>query len=290
MAGPSEFGLSVDFAATPDQVRRDGVSQSIVTVTQRGPDGKPVQGTLTVAYNGLGTVTADILTTGPDGRATFAVIAPPVTVAGDDIVIQLRPVGTNNSNSIGRNFTIGVFPSNPTPPTAAFTITPEAPIVGQTVVFNASGSTDGGASCANSCSFEWDFGDGEGGSGMIATHRYSSSGVKVVTLTVRDAIGAVSRSSQHLTVSALAPPVITVSPNPPVATESATFTAVATVPPGVVITRYNWNFGDGATSVSTSGTATHTYASPGAYTVTVTVEDSLGGSSDGILGVTAVAP
>jgi gliding motility-associated-like protein len=49
--------------------------------------------------------------------------------------------------------------------------------------------------------------------------------------------------------------------------------------PGNPITSWLWNFGDGTTSTQ-SGTVSHTYASPGSYTVTLTVTDAAGCASN----------
>ncbi len=58
-----------------------------------------------------------------------------------------------------------------------------------------------------------------------------------------------------------------------------TFTAVGTVDPDDVLLTYTWNFGDNPGSVSvTTLTTTHAYASPGDFTVTLTVSDGRGGS------------
>jgi PKD repeat protein len=293
LSGPSEFGLSLTANATPDQLFRNGTAESTVTVVATGADGKPLAGqSIAIGVSSQGTtgkVTADVVTAGADGRATFGVIAPPADSAGDEIIVELRPIGTNAGNTVPRRFIIGVYPSNPTAPTAAFTVTPPTAVVNQTVTFNASASTDDGAACTT-CVFEWSFGDGNGGSGMVTTHRYSTSGVMLVTLTVRDRVGATATYTQSITVSALAPPTISVSPNPPVINNAATFTVVATMPPGVVITKYTWTWGDGTTTESTSAVASHTYTSLGAKTVTVSVEDSLGNTSEGILGITVVNP
>jgi PKD repeat protein len=66
---------------------------------------------------------------------------------------------------------------------------------------------------------------------------------------------------------------------------SATFTATCTVlvcsvnsagtadPEGHTIKAYSWNWGDG-TALSTGATASHTYATPGNYTITLTATDS----------------
>jgi Zn-dependent metalloprotease/PKD repeat protein len=56
---------------------------------------------------------------------------------------------------------------------------------------------------------------------------------------------------------------------------TATFTDTSTDPQGnSTITGHSWNFGDGATSTSTS--PSHTYATPGTYTVSETVTDNGG--------------
>src|SRR5687768_10289581 len=44
LTGPSEFGLSLTLAATPDTLSRDGSSMSVVTVTARNAEGGPVAG------------------------------------------------------------------------------------------------------------------------------------------------------------------------------------------------------------------------------------------------------
>src|SRR5689334_23030100 len=42
LSGPSELALSLSMTATPDQLPRDGSSQSVVTITARGPQGQPL--------------------------------------------------------------------------------------------------------------------------------------------------------------------------------------------------------------------------------------------------------
>jgi PKD repeat protein len=50
------------------------------------------------------------------------------------------------------------------------------------------------------------------------------------------------------------------------------------VPHGGVNPRFSWSFGDGtaATALATTPGATHTFAQPGRYTVTVTATDDVG--------------
>ncbi|UCH71379.1 MAG: PKD domain-containing protein [Candidatus Bathyarchaeota archaeon] len=54
--------------------------------------------------------------------------------------------------------------------------------VGETVTFDASGSSDN----VNIVSYEWDFGDGGTGTGVTTNHTYDTSGTYIVTLSVKD--------------------------------------------------------------------------------------------------------
>ena len=62
----------------------------------------------------------------------------------------------------------------------------------------------------------------------------------------------------------------------------------SSAPAGRSITSYTWSFGDGATA--TGATATHTYATPGTYSVVLTVRDSAGFSASSTQSVLASAP
>jgi YVTN family beta-propeller protein len=57
------------------------------------------------------------------------------------------------------------------------------------------------------------------------------------------------------------------------------FDATASRDPDGQVVRYDWSFGDGKTAPDAGPTPTHTYASPGAYRVTVTLSDNEGCST-----------
>ena len=44
LSGPSEFGLSLQITASPDQLSQDGLSTTQVQIVARGPDGRPARG------------------------------------------------------------------------------------------------------------------------------------------------------------------------------------------------------------------------------------------------------
>ncbi len=88
----------------------------------------------------------------------------------------------------------------PVPPTAEFTATPSAPIVGQSVSFDASGSTDPDDAIV---AYTWTFGDGATGTGKTVTHAFTQPGNDQVILTVTDRSGLRTTTSQtvHVTQS-----------------------------------------------------------------------------------------
>jgi len=70
--------------------------------------------------------------------------------------------------------------------------------VGATVNFDASASSDN----MGIVSYEWDFGDGQTGTGMTIAHTYTSPGTYTVTLTVRDAAENSDSDTTMVTVQA----------------------------------------------------------------------------------------
>ena len=97
----------------------------------------------------------------------------------------------------------GCDSSGSTPPAnqalnARFTAEPKTGEA-MTYTFDASGSSDAGGQIA---SYQWDFGDGETGSGQTTTHTYESTGDKEVTLTVTDGEGGSKSVTKNVTVEA----------------------------------------------------------------------------------------
>ncbi len=73
-------------------------------------------------------------------------------------------------------------------------------------------------------------------------------------------------------------PVAALSVTPADAGQATGFDASASVAPSSPITNYAWNFGDGTTGDTSTPTTTHTYASQGTYTTSVTETDAEGTS------------
>ncbi len=140
-------------------------------------------------------------------------------------------------------------------------------------------------------SYAWNFGDGTTASGTLnPTHTYQNPGTYTAQLTVTDALGIPATSSLIVTVNDVAPTVSLTSP-----TSGAAGTALGFAATGADISpadqaagfTYTWNFGDGGTA--TGASPSHTYASAGTYTVSVTATDEhgLSGTASGTLSITA---
>ncbi len=166
----------------------------------------------------------------------------------------------------------GSTPTNQ-PPTAKFTSTATK----LSASFDASTSTGNDDSIAG---YSWNFGDGNTDTGATPTHVYAAGGTYTVTLTVTDQGDATDTVSHAVTVVA---PTAKFTSN--VTNLSASFDASTSDGGGDTISGYSWNFGDGATDTGVS--PSHTYATAGSKTVTLTLTDQ-GGAQDTVSHVITV--
>ena len=145
---------------------------------------------------------------------------------------------------------------------------------GLTCSFDASAST-----AQPSATYAWTFGDASSGSGVTVSHTYAAAGTYSVSLTVTDANGS-STATTSVTVSPAAPnqpPVARYTSNcsQPLANQCAFDASTSSDDVGIV--SYTWNWGNGRPSeTKTVKTARNTWATPGVYTVTLTVTDGGG--------------
>jgi YVTN family beta-propeller protein len=86
-----------------------------------------------------------------------------------------------------------------------------------------------------------------------------------------DAIAIVPNQPPHA--------AFTSSPVAPAPGSAVSFDATGSFDPDGSVARYEWEFGDGATATSGTAGATHTYAGPGTYQVTLTETDDEGCST-----------
>ncbi len=164
----------------------------------------------------------------------------------------------------------------PVPPVPRFTVSHENPQAGMEVTFDASDSRDPDGVIQ---SYEWDFGDGEAGSGEVVTHVYDSSGGYNVKLTVTDDDGYSESQTLALTVSQTIHPIASFEfwPGDPVSGQKIAFDASSSEDPDGTIESYEWDFGDGETG--SGPVVTHTYSSADIYVAKLKVTDNDGFSN-----------
>lgn len=166
------------------------------------------------------------------------------------------------------------------PPIAEFTFSPQNPLAGQVVLFDASLSLDPEG---KTLEYKWSFGNTTTGwlKEKTITHVFEDNGTYPVTLFVRDSHGATNSVTKIVDVGNPAPVITQVLVSPAgcriEAGDTITFEVKAFDPAGK-IEQIRWNFGDGQEAVGE--VVRHCY-SRGCqqYSVTVTVVDDDGAST-----------
>jgi hypothetical protein len=123
------------------------------------------------------------------------------------------------------------------------------------------------------------FGDGDSvalgaiSSATTRQHLYASAGQYPISVTGNDVDGGIAVASSSVVVSALNP-TLSASPSSAAVGTPITFT-VGLIPSTVSIERYEWEFGDGTITLTTTGpSVAHPYTTPGDKNVSVTVVPS----------------
>jgi PKD repeat protein len=124
--------------------------------------------------------------------------------------------------------------------------------------------------------YNWSFGDGTYSASQSPIHTFSSAGNILVNLTIYNNTYVINSSkTAYITVYNALPvanfSISNTTGQPPTITN---FTDTST---GTNITIYNWSFGDGSYSATTS--PSHSYSAVGNYTVNLTVTNDGGSSS-----------
>lgn len=211
-----------------------------------------------------------------------------LTLSGGTYFLHVRGTGAGDPlvsgytayASLGQYLLSGtvVDPSGSLAPVAVATATPLSGTVPFVVAFDGRGSFDQDGTIASST---WSFGDGGSGSGLTASHTYSTAGTYTAKLTVIDDDGLFGEDT--VAIQALAPNVaptanVTATPISGTAPLLVTLDGSASWDSDGSIAKYSWNFGDG-TAAALGAVVQHTYQKAGTNTATLTVTDNRGGTS-----------
>ncbi len=124
--------------------------------------------------------------------------------------------------------------------------------------------------------------------GSIDTSLKMSVGAHHLTVQAWDSAGAIYKSSMDITLAGALTAAVSVTPSSGAAPLTVTASTSGSTDSGGIITSSSINFGDGTTLSGPN--ASHTYAAAGTYTVTASVDDSIGRSSTATATVTVAAP
>ncbi|HEY6509636.1 MAG TPA: PKD domain-containing protein, partial [Vicinamibacterales bacterium] len=271
LAGPSEYGYSINVRSHTDRLPQDGASVARVTATVLDQGGKPAVDFFLLwsvsASNGAFVEPSEQQTkTNAQGETTITVRAPmppallPASTAR--LSITARPVGhdaltTDNYRTIEVALVPppGTLPVNNLP-VPSFTVSPAVGNIFQTITFDASLTKDEGEPCESLCSYAWDFGNFETDSGKVVSKAYSRAATFTVVLTVTDSRGGVASTSRSVAINGPAAPVASFTATPATVSlatgATVVFNAIAsTIGLGGTIEEYVWDFGDGTSQTTT---------------------------------------
>ncbi len=131
--------------------------------------------------------------------------------------------------------------------------------------------------------FNWNFGDGTTSNGPITTHSYTTNNNFTATLIVTDKNGCTDSIKHQILISKPVANFTTTIDSINCGFSKVSFTDNSTLSP----TSWQWNFGDGGTSILQN--PSHNYTTPGSQTVTLIIKN-LAGCADTISGDSVIVP
>lgn len=193
-----------------------------------------------------------------DGSSTIGLVDPIHSYADTGLYTVELVVTSANGCSDTTETVLHVTPV----PSSSFTYV--AACEGNPTVFTNTSTIDAGT-----LTYEWDFGDGGTSVDVSPSYSYAVDGTYTVTLTATSADGCVDVSTQSITVNDS--PTALFSANTVCEGTATDFTNLST---GGGSPSYAWDFGDSNTSSDVN--PSHTYATFGTYTVSLTVTNTNG--------------
>ncbi|MGC1165812.1 MAG: PKD domain-containing protein [Solirubrobacterales bacterium] len=291
-AGARTVGLKVT-----DDGGKAATTARTVTITNSPPTASftaapnPVQSGNTVTYNAAGSSDTDGAIAkyewDLDGNGSYETDSgATASAASSYATIGTRQIGLRVTDDGGAAATatrsLGVLNS---PPTAAFTATPNPALTGTTVAFDASGSSDGDGTVTK---YEWDL-DGNGsyetGGGASATtgKAFATAGNRTIGLRITDNNGGTATTSLPLEIQNR-PPSASFTTTPPTAQSGVAiaFNASGSSDPDGTIAKYEWDFDGNGTHEADAGTTATTskaFPAPGTIQVGLQVTDANGATA-----------
>ena len=165
-------------------------------------------------------------------------------------------------------------------PNACFTPTPASGFSPLEVTVDAACSDGGGGTLTR---YDWNFGDGTviNDGSAIEVHTFTEDGSYTITLTVTSNSANIDQATGTVFVGNLLPTAsFNFAPGNPDPGQTVSFDGSSSSDPDGTLTDFDWDFGDG-TILNLDGTGsapTHSYATDGSYTITLTVTDDQGDS------------
>ena len=299
-SGTAEVGAFSGSARTeaPVMILIGGAAAAAVTLSAN-PAAVPPTGATVTILAAVTDASGNRLTGVPVSFTTSAGTLASATVITDSTGEARTTLTTDRETTV--TATAGAFSSSvaiglSALPSVTIVATPTTTSVGEPVTFAV--SVTAGSSAIREVSVN--FGDGtarELGALAGATnvaHTYTFAGTFQVVATVTDSSGATVTVATIILVEAAAPLNVTITAPATVQVNvPTTFTATVTQPAGTLeIDRYEWNFGDGETAVTTGSSTSHVYTSSGLKVATVRAVEKDGRSGTGRVevNVTPVSP
>ncbi len=231
-------------------------------ITVQGPRVTATAGTLGC---NVATTTVSAAVAGSGGGVTYhwntGATTSSINVGPGTYIVEVTKAGCTSFD------TVVVAPGSQAP-TAAFTLT--STCSGTDVVFTNQSTTTGGAISG----YVWSFGDGVTSTVASPNHTYPAPGTYTVTLVAQDPNGCNDTLRQSITLAAVLP-TAAFTTTPVCIGQTMNFQNQSTSSTG--FSNYQWSFGDGNTSSSSS--PTNNYSAAGTYNVTLTVTNSGGCTS-----------
>jgi PKD repeat protein len=224
---------------------------------------------------------------GTQGTATGPLPTKTFTAPGTfPVTLTVKDEWTVTNTSAAQNVTI-VEPSGNSAPVPTFVQSCQ----GLTCSVSSAGTAD--PNTGDVISYSWNWGDGTPVStgAAPAAHIYAAAGSYTITLTTTDGWGKFASTTRGIVLSE---PAGNTAPHVEFTTSCASFTVCQMNSAGTLdnegdAIRYSWNWGDSTTATTTANPA-HTYATPGTYTIVLTVTDVWGKFGTATHAVTITEP